>query len=38
VKGFDPECGEGDNKRQAEQAAALAMLLRESVWRPISDD
>ena len=38
VKGFDPERGEGDNKRQAQQAAALAMLLREGVWRPISDD
>lgn len=38
VKGFDPERGEGDNKRQAQQAAALAMLLREGVWRPIGDD
>jgi ribonuclease-3 len=38
VVGFAPEHGEGDNKRQAEQAAALAMLIREGVWRPIADD
>jgi len=34
VEGVDPQRGEGDNKRQAEQAAALAMLIREGVWRP----
>ena len=32
VEGVAPERGQGDNKRQAEQAAALAMLLREGVW------
>jgi ribonuclease III len=34
VEGISPERGQGANKRQAEQAAALAMLLREGVWRP----
>jgi ribonuclease-3 len=34
LEGKAPERGEGANKRQAEQAAALAMLLREGVWRP----
>ena len=38
VQGMASEHGEGDNKRQAEQAAALAMLLREGVWRPIADE
>jgi len=38
VEGMAPERGEGANKRQAEQAAALAMLLREGVWRPQADD
>jgi len=37
VKGVAPERGEGANKRQAEQAAALAMLMREGVWRPPAD-
>jgi ribonuclease-3 len=37
VEGVAPERGEGANKRQAEQAAALAMLLREGVWRPPAD-
>jgi len=37
VEGMPPEQGEGTNKRQAEQAAALAMLLREGVWRPADD-
>jgi ribonuclease-3 len=38
VEGVAPERGEGANKRQAEQAAALAMLMREGVWRPSADD
>ena len=38
VETMAPERGQGDNKRQAEQAAALAMLLREGVWRPPVDD
>lgn len=38
VEGVAPERGEGANKRQAEQAAALAMLMREGVWRPPADD
>jgi ribonuclease III len=38
VEGVAPERGEGANKRQAEQAAALAMLLREGVWRPHAND
>lgn len=38
VEGIAPERGEGTNKRQAEQAAALALLMREGVWRPPSDD
>ena len=38
VEGVTPERGEGANKRQAEQAAALAMLLREGVWSPQTDD
>ncbi len=38
VEGVEPERGEGANKRQAEQAAALAMLMREGVWRPSADD
>jgi ribonuclease III len=37
VEGLDPERGEGANKRQAEQAAALAMLMREGIWRPAAD-
>jgi ribonuclease-3 len=37
VEGLTPERGQGANKRQAEQAAALAMLLREGVWRPPAD-
>ena len=31
--GVAPERGHGANKRAAEQAAALAMLLREGVWQ-----
>jgi ribonuclease-3 len=34
VEGVAPERGEGANKREAEQAAALAMLMREGIWRP----
>ena len=33
IEGVAPERGQGANKREAEQAAALAMLLREGVWR-----
>lgn len=33
IDGMEPERGQGANKRQAEQAAALAMLRREGVWR-----
>jgi ribonuclease-3 len=38
VEGLAPERGDGANKREAEQAAALAMLLREGVWRPAEND
>ena len=38
VEGLASERGEGANKRQAEQAAALAMLLREGVWRAQAND
>lgn len=38
VEGLETEQGEGSNKRQAEQAAALAMLVREGVWQPPTDD
>jgi ribonuclease-3 len=34
IEGVEPIRGQGANKRAAEQAAALAMLLREGVWRP----
>ena len=33
IDGVAPERGHGANKRAAEQAAALAMLMREGVWR-----
>jgi len=33
VEGIAPERGQGANKQAAEQAAALAMLLREGVWQ-----
>jgi ribonuclease III len=33
IDGVAPERGQGENKRAAEQAAALAMLLREGVWQ-----
>jgi len=32
IKGLKPERGKGANKRAAEQAAALAVLIREGVW------
>jgi ribonuclease-3 len=38
IDGVAPERGEGDNKRAAEQAAALAMLLREGVWQAPTHD
>lgn len=33
IEGVAPERGQGANKREAEQAAALAMLMREGVWQ-----
>jgi ribonuclease-3 len=33
IEGVEPMRGQGANKRAAEQAAALAMLLREGVWQ-----
>lgn len=38
VEGVEPQRGEGASKRQAEQAAAAAMLVREGVWRQPDDD
>ena len=38
VDGMPPERGEGGNKREAEQAAALAILVREGVWQPPAND
>lgn len=38
VEGVAPERGEGSNKRSAEQAAALAMLLREGVCQASAND
>jgi ribonuclease-3 len=38
VEGMAPERGEGANKRQAEQAAAHAMLVREGVWQQDADE
>ena len=37
IDGVEPERGHGANKRAAEQAAALAMLLREGVWQAPQD-
>ena len=37
IEGVAPERGQGANKREAEQAAALAMLLREGVWQAPHD-
>lgn len=33
VPGFEPTTGSGRSKREAEQDAAAAMLLREGIWR-----
>ena len=33
VQGYDAASGVGRTKRQAEQAAATAVLMRESVWK-----
>jgi len=38
IDGVAPERGHGANKRAAEQAAALAMLLREGVWQATAHD
>jgi ribonuclease III len=38
IDGIAPERGHGANKRAAEQAAALAMLLREGVWQAPAND
>jgi ribonuclease III len=37
IDGVAPERGQGANKRAAEQAAALAMLVREGVWQAPPD-
>ncbi|MBC8020588.1 MAG: ribonuclease III [Methyloceanibacter sp.] len=37
IEGVAPERGQGANKREAEQAAALAVLLREGVWQATQD-
>jgi ribonuclease III len=37
IEGVAPERGEGANKREAEQAAALAMLRREGVWQGLQN-
>jgi ribonuclease-3 len=37
VEGVEPVRGQGANKREAEQAAALAMLVREGVWQAPAD-
>lgn len=37
IEGVAPERGRGANKREAEQAAALAMLVREGVWQTPPD-
>jgi ribonuclease-3 len=37
IEGVAPERGQGTNKREAEQAAALAVLLREGVWQAPQD-
>jgi ribonuclease-3 len=38
IEGIAPERGKGANKREAEQAAALAMLMREGVWQAPQND
>ncbi|MBC8013862.1 MAG: ribonuclease III [Methyloceanibacter sp.] len=37
VEGIAPERGQGANKQASEQAAALALLLREGVWEAAQD-
>lgn len=37
VDNLDPAVGEGNSKREAEQAAATAMLIREGVWKAGSE-
>lgn len=34
LEGLEPAYGNGRSRREAEQAAATAMLLREGVWKP----
>ena len=38
IEGLDPQEGGGASKRAAEQAAATAMLEREGIWKPQTDD
>lgn len=38
IEGLAPTRGEGPSKRTAEQAAASAMLLREGVWLPVTEE
>jgi ribonuclease III len=33
ITGYEPAHGVGRTKRQAEQAAATAVLVRENVWK-----
>ena len=33
ISGYEPASGTGRSKREAEQVAAAAMLLREGVWK-----
>ncbi|MEQ8657887.1 MAG: ribonuclease III [Hyphomicrobiales bacterium] len=37
VDGIDPLEAQGKSKRDAQQAAAMAMLVREGVWKPDND-
>jgi ribonuclease III len=37
VNGYEPGRGVGRTKRQAEQAAATAVLMRENVWKDVGD-
>jgi len=38
IEGLEPESGEGPSKRAAEQAAAVAVLVREGIWKRAADD
>jgi len=38
IEGVAPQRGQGTNKREAEQEAALAVLLREGVWQAPQQD